>query len=194
MGSARSRWRSASEKPPSGPTRTASGPRGSDDSVAMGLADAGFSAWSHAFAMNRFPLHRSMLHGLIREDQPPRLIPARQHLLQTRRRQHLRHPQHTALLGGLDRIRAHAVLVDPLDLRALGQHWPQPPDAELGRLLHHVVETGTLQRRKEVVHVGAGFLRAELAAHPQCASTLAGLGDCGGMLALAPIEHRNLVA
>ena len=70
--------------------------------------------------------------------------------------------QDAALLGSLDGVGAHALEVDALGDGPAGHDGLQARGAELGRLLDHVVEAGTLERREQVVDVGAGFLRARL--------------------------------
>ena len=65
----------------------------------------------------------------------------------------IRQGQDAALLGGLDRVGAHALGIDARDLAVAGEHRLQPRDAHLDRLLHHVVEPGRLERREQVMQV-----------------------------------------
>ena len=71
--------------------------------------------------------------------------------------------QDAALLGGLDDIGAHPLGVDPGGLGEAGQDRLQRGGAHLDGLLHHVVEPGMLERRKDVGEVGQPVLRPGLA-------------------------------
>ena len=85
---------------------------------------------------------------------------------------YLRDSKNAALLGRLDDVGPHPFAVDPLRDRSFRDDGPQPADAHLRYLLHHVVEARPLQRSKYIVDVGAALLRTNLTLKPQRRTTL----------------------
>ena len=70
------------------------------------------------------------------------------------------------------------------------QHRRQPRDPHLGRLLHHIVEPRALERRKEIVEVGATLLRPHLRPAFERAAPLAGLGERARHSPSRPLKTR----
>ena len=165
--------RSDGAKPPSGPISTASGPGAIARSAAMGSRVAAPSSQKISL--------RAGSH--VCEDR-----------LELARLGHLGDAQDAALLGRLDGVGAHAVEVDARDVGSLRQHRSQPGCAHLGRLLHHVVEARMLQRRKQVVQVGAGLLRPDLVRDLESDVAPAAPRDPRLPLAVAPVEDEKAVA
>ena len=117
-------------------------------------------------ARSRPPLQRrdgiGEFGGLVAEHQQPLAVAAGEIAVQRHRLGDRGEAEDAALLGGLDDIGAHPLGVDPGDLGEAGQHRPQRRGTHLDRLLHHVVEPGVLQRRKDVSEVGQPILRPGL--------------------------------
>ena len=133
--------RSSSANPPSGPIRT-SIPSVADQSLLQRLQrDMPMSAASSQNTSRRL-VSRSLEIAIERDRLGDR-----------------GKAQDAALLGGLDDIGAHPLAVDPRDLGDARQHRLQRRGTHLDRLLHHVVEPGVFQRRKDIGDVGQAILR-----------------------------------
>ena len=137
FGSCEQRARSSSANPPSGPISTLTGGPGEAaaraESAATGSFDVGV---------------------LVAEHQQPIRRPAAQQRVELLGSAISGNVENAALLGGLDRVGAHALEIDALGLGVARQHRLQPRGAHLDRLLHHVVEPRVLERREQVMQVG----------------------------------------
>ena len=96
------------------------------------------------------------------------------------------------MLGGLDRVGAHTLDVDALDLGVLRQHRLQPGHAHLDCLLHHVVEALVLERCKQVVQVLRLGLRPGLFLQDQDGAFA--IGERRLPFTIFAIERQNPVA
>ena len=107
---------------------------------------------------------------------------------------HLRHAQNAALLGRLDGIGEQAVGLDALGDRVARDHRAKRARAELGRFLRHIVEAGALQRREQIMQIGALVLRARLMLDAGFAALLADGAKLGAPFAVAAVEQEERVA
>ena len=94
------------------------------------------------------------------------------------------------MLGRLDDIGPHPLAVDPRDLGEAGQNRLQRRRAHLDGLLHHVVEPGVFQRRKDVGEVGQAVLWPGPGDDMEAVGPFAS-GDRGLPFAVAPVEHQD---
>jgi hypothetical protein len=108
------------------------------------------------------------LGGLVAENQQAPGIALAQITIERDRVGDRGNAQDAALLGRLDDIGPHPLAVDPADLGEAGQHRLQRRCAHLDRFLHHVVEPGVFQRRKDVSEVRQAILRPGLGMISDC--------------------------
>ena len=132
--------------------------------------------------------------GLVAEHQHARRLARRDHALERDRLGDLGNAENAALLGGLDRVGAHALEIDASDLAVLHRDRLQPRGAHLDRLLHHVVEARVLERREQVVQIARRRLRPRLLADVERGGALAGVGEARAPLAVAAVEEEHAVA
>ena len=107
---------------------------------------------------------------------------------------YLRNSKNAALLGRLDDVGPHPFGVDPLRDRSFRDDGPQTTDAHFRHLLHHVIEARPLERRKDIVDVGAALLRANLTLKPQRRTTLFDFAESRKPFAVPAIENEDLGA
>ena len=94
--------------------------------------------------------------GLVAHQQATARGPVAQQPAELHRCAHLGHAQPLGLLGRLDGIGAQALDIDPLDDGVVRDDRLQHGDAELGRLLRHIVDARALQGREAEPDVGLG--------------------------------------
>jgi hypothetical protein len=133
------------------------------------------------------------LGSLVAKHEPARGIVPGDNLRQCGRLTNLRQRKDAALLGGFDRVRAHALGVDAGDLAVAGQHRLQARDAHLDRLLHHVVEPRRLQWCERIMQIGRHGLVAQLGADEERSRALV-QHDRRTPLAVPAVENINAVA
>ena len=172
-GFASSAARSSRSNPPSGPIRTASGPGRRALSASMGEA---CGAASSAKIRRRV------------------LVPGGKQLRQFLGLHHLGHAQNAALLGRLDGVGEEALGLDALGHGVARDHRAERARAELGRFLRHIVEAGALQRREQIMQIGAVLLRARLVLEASLGLFPADGAELGAPLPVLAVEQQEPVA
>lgn len=131
---------------------------------------------------------------LIRPQDPPRAIPARQDRRQRLQRRHLRDMGAAALFSRLDRMGLKPVLADPLGIGEISLDRQDPRRAQFGRLFDNEIGPRLLDRREYQPEIGRIALFARLRGNRQLAAALSRLIQKRRPFAIAPVEHNNAVA
>src|SRR5690606_5361626 len=99
-----------------------------------------------------------------------------------------------ALLCRLDDVAPHPPEVDALGHGMTCEDRLQHGNAELRRLLDHVIEPGPLQRCEEIKNIGTSLLRPDLLQGLQHAVALALERQTRSPLAIPAVENENFCA
>ena len=144
---------------------------------ALGIVEAAFGAGEQrgGAGMRGEGLRGGRAAEFVGEEQRALLRPVAQQRIELHRHGQLGQRRARALLGRLDHDRAGAFGIELVGDAAPGQHRPDRPHAEFGRLLEHEVKAVLLEQRRAQPEVGNLLARAEEAFDIKRNFALAGL-------------------
>ncbi len=99
--------------------------------------------------------------------------------------------QSFALLGGLNRLGEHAIVVDARGFGSLGEHRAQCSGTQFCRFFDQEMHGGFLERRKGQGELWMRYLWAHLTFEHQRAILSAGTGNLSRPFTIGPIEQQN---